>query len=150
VVVAVAAAVVLSLVSGPITTRFGTPDLTYFASMGQHPMQLVEWLAITWTTAALGEEIVFRGYLVPQLAPVRTLGRAGWVIGIGVSSAFFGLAHSYQGAGGAIASGIVGAVFAIAFALDRRNLWRTIIAHGLFDTASLLLLFVALRHPPSV
>jgi membrane protease YdiL (CAAX protease family) len=144
-VLAIAAGVVLALVGGIITANFGAPDLRPFLSMREHPAELAGWIAIAWTTAAFGEEIVFRGYLLPHMSPVRRVGRAGWAVGIVLSSALFGLAHSYQGAGGGIASGVVGAVFATGLVIGRRSLWRTIIAHGLFDTVSLILLFLTLR-----
>ncbi len=142
---AIAAGVVLALVGGIVTAKFGAPDLRPFMSMREHPAELAGWIAIAWTTAAFGEEIVFRGYLLPHMSPVRRLGRAGWAVGIVLSSALFGLAHSYQGPGGGIASGVVGAVFATGLVIGSRSLWRTIIAHGLFDTVSLILLFLTLR-----
>ena len=144
---AVAAAVTLALFGQLIASLFGMPDLHAFASMRDHPGQLAQWLAVTWTTAAFGEEIVFRGFLIPRLSPLHLPGNAGraWALGIILSSLLFGLAHSYQGAGGAILSGVIGAVLGVGFVLGKRNLWRTIIAHGLFDSVSLVLLFMQLR-----
>jgi membrane protease YdiL (CAAX protease family) len=142
---AAAAAVALALFGQPIASKFGMPDLHVFATMRDHPGELAQWLAVTWTTAAFGEEIVFRGFLIPRLSPVQRLGDVGWALGIIVSSLLFGLAHSYQGAGGAILSGVIGAVLGVGFVLGKRNLWRTITAHGLFDSVSLVLLFIQLR-----
>jgi hypothetical protein len=142
---AIAAAVALALLGQPIARKFGMPDLHVFASMRDHPGELAQWLAVAWTTAAFGEEIVFRGFLIPRLSPVHRLGDAGWALGIVLSSLLFGLAHSYQGAGGAILSGVIGAVLGVGFVLGKRNLWRTITAHGLFDSVSLVLLFMQLR-----
>jgi membrane protease YdiL (CAAX protease family) len=142
---AAAAGVTLALLGQPIASKFGMPDLHVFASMRDHPGELAQWLAVTWTTAAFGEEIVFRGFLIPRLSPVERLGNVGWGLGIIVSSLLFGLAHSYQGAGGAILSGVIGAVLGVGFVLGKRNLWRTITAHGLFDSVSLVLVFIQLR-----
>ncbi len=141
---AIAAGAVLALLGHPIASRFGVPNLNAFASMREHPGELAQWLAVTWTTAAFGEEIVFRGFLIPQLSPVPRLGNTGWALGVILSSVLFGLAHSYQGAGGAILSGSIGAVLGTGFVLGKRNLWRTIVAHGVFDSMSLVLLFMQL------
>src|SRR5579862_3577018 len=110
-VAALGAAVVLALLGGLITTKLGAPDLKPFLTMREHPVELVEWLAIALTTAAFGEEIVFRGFLIPLFSPAGAHGPRELAVGVVVSSVLFGLAHSYQGAGGAVSSGIVGAVF---------------------------------------
>jgi membrane protease YdiL (CAAX protease family) len=145
---AVIAAVAAGVVASVVAPLFGRPDLRGFASLRDHPIELLGWLVIAWTSAAVGEEVVFRGFLIPQLVGLATNRRVGLALGIGVSTALFGVAHLYQGPAGAIESGVVGLVFAISFVMGRRQLWRTVLAHGLFDSASLVLLYTALRHRP--
>ena len=61
-------------------------------------------------TAGFCEEFLFRGFVIAAL--VRA-GLAAWLVVL-LSSAMFGLAHLYQGKGGSLGTGILGAVFAAA------------------------------------
>jgi len=44
------------------------PDLSNFSAIKGDTQFLLTWLAITWTVAAFGEEIIFRGMLLPCLS----------------------------------------------------------------------------------
>jgi len=57
-------------------------------------------LLVVWTTAAFGEEMLFRGIVLNCVASlaVRYGKTPNWTIGLVVSSVCFGLGHSYQGA----------------------------------------------------
>jgi membrane protease YdiL (CAAX protease family) len=145
IVIAVAAAIAATVVGLLIPKSWGQPDPSLFLGMRDHPIELLGWLLIAWTTAAFGEELVFRGYLIPALANARANGRPAWALAVAVSTILFGLAHAYQGPTGIVFTGTVGAAFGIAFVIGKRNLWRTVLAHGIFDTASLILLFFSLR-----
>jgi membrane protease YdiL (CAAX protease family) len=56
-----------------------------------------------------------------------------------LATALFAFAHAYQGPTGILITGILGLVFAVLFVASGRNLWTTIIAHGVYDTGSFLL-----------
>lgn len=78
--------------------------------------------------AGLGEEIVYRGYLLAFLTPA--LGGA-WVAA-GVTSAAFGVLHSYQGPVGILRTGLLGFVFA-ASVIESGSLWPAVIVHTAVD-----------------
>jgi len=63
---------------------------------------------------AVAEETVFRGYLLLRLRSLT----GGTVAAVVISSVIFALGHGYQGAAGAIAVGIIGALLAVIY------LWR--------------------------
>ena len=65
----------------------------------------------------------------------------GWIAGVLVSSALFGVVHLYQGASGMIASGLSGLVFACVYLATDRNLWASILAHGSMDTVGFLMIY---------
>ncbi len=78
-------------------------------------------------TAGIVEEIVYRGFVLWYLVQVMPL----W-LAIAVSSVAFGLAHSYQGAKGAVRTGLVGLAFGIFYVVTG-SIWLPIVAHALLD-----------------
>ena len=96
-----------------------------------NPAALLGMLAIAWTAAAFGEELLFRGFLQ---------GRLQGLLAALVQAALFGLAHAYQGATGILVTGLLGLVFGLLY-LRAKSLWPLVLAHGLIDTLSLLALY---------
>ncbi len=98
------------------------------------------WLALTWISAAFGEEMFFRGYLVGRLTTTLSGIRFGPALAVVVSAVIFGYGHVYyQGLRGFVMTGVVAVVFGASYLLLKRNLWPAILVHGLIDS----LLFTA-------
>lgn len=134
---------VLSGVVLPWLSRVaGAPDLSAFAAIFGRPELLVAMLAIALVNGAFAEEIVFRGFLQRRLE--THLKRNGSAAGAAliVSSLLFGLAHAYQGVTGVVGTAIAGAAFGLATLVDRRTIWAAVIAHGLYDWSSFVLLYL--------
>lgn len=94
------------------------------------PVSLAErvaWVGVSFV-AGFAEELAFRGFAIPSLAPI--LG-GSWAA-VAFTSVVFGLLHAYQGAVGivrtALFGGVVGAVF-----VHTGTLWPAIAAHVTFD-----------------
>jgi hypothetical protein len=119
-------------------------DLSKLTSLHNNVSQLVLWLAASWTIAAFGEELDYRGYLLNRFADLFERSQAGWVIGVMVSSAFFGLGHAYQGITGILETFLFGCVMAGLYLAGRRSLWLPVIAHGVYDTSAFMLIFLGL------
>ena len=94
-----------------------------------------------WISAAFGEEIFFRGYLMRQFIKFFGDGKASIVLNIVLFGVIFGWIHSYQGISGQIVTGIVGIVLATIFHLRKYDLWFNIALHGFFDTIALVLIY---------
>ena len=58
------------------------------------------------------------------------------------SSALFSLAHFAEGPMGLVTNGVFGLVLGASYLLSGRNLWVTIIAHGLANTLRFVLLYL--------
>ena len=71
----------------------------------QTAVELLPYFALA-ITAGLCEEFLYRGFAMAALAHV---GLSAWLVVL-VSSALFGLAHSYQGRGGIVMTFVVGLV----------------------------------------
>ena len=117
------------------------PDLSFLTELRGNVAELVVVLALTWTLAAFGEELAWRGYILNRIADVIKLPRLRWPVAVVLSSAVFGLAHFDQGWTGVIENAIDGALLAGLYFAAGRNLWLPIIAHGLTDSLDSLLIF---------
>jgi membrane protease YdiL (CAAX protease family) len=118
------------------------PDLSQFAALKGNAQFLLLWLAISWSVAAFGEEIVYRGYFMSRVTDLIGNTRTGWVASLFLSAILFGLIHYYQGASGMVSTGISGLVFGTLYLVTGRNLWAPIFAHGIYDTVGFLLIFL--------
>ncbi|RIK54140.1 MAG: hypothetical protein DCC59_05025 [Chloroflexi bacterium] len=120
-------------------------DLSVFDSMvGNLPMLLV-WLDASWTLAAFGEEMLYRGYLqnrVEDLIPNPSL---RFIVGALANALLFGLAHAYQGWTGAATSVLFGLTASGIYWVNGRNLWACILFHGVFDTPGLMFIYFGLH-----
>jgi len=98
-----------------------------------------------WLGAAICEEIVFRAFLIGRLeAAFGGASRIATALAVVLSSALFGLAHTYQGPTGVLVTGTLGLIFACVYAYGGRNLWLNIVVHGVYDTLSLGLVLTSL------
>jgi membrane protease YdiL (CAAX protease family) len=118
------------------------PNLSHFATIRGDGKFLLTWLALTWTVAAFGEEIVFRGYLINRINDFFRNSSWRWVFGLLFSSVLFGAVHHYQGLSGMISTGISGLFFGAYFLASGRNLWAPILAHGVSNSIGFVLLFL--------
>ena len=98
-------------------------------------------LGLTWSLAAFGEELVWRGYILNRIAEVLGPGRARLSIAVILSSALFGFAHYDQGITGITENVIDGALLSFIYLASGRYLWLPILAHGVTDTVDCLLLY---------
>lgn len=80
---------------GPLIRQLtNTPtDLSLFKSLSGNVTALVAAIALSWTIAAFGEELIFRGYLMNRIADVAGRDQMGWVIALVGSSFVFGIVH---------------------------------------------------------
>ena len=127
----------------PLIARATTgelPDVSQFRSLIGDEQQLVYRIGISWSLAALLEEISFRGWLMTRFAEVGCFARSWWVGGMLATSVLFGVVHAYQGVSGIIATGLTGLVFGGVYLATGRNLWACIVAHGVLDTTGFVMM----------
>jgi len=103
--------------------------------------QLLVFVLLGWTLAALGEEIVYRGYLHKLMADLFGSSALGIGLTIGLSSLLFGLAHLEQGMIGVIVTTIDAIFFSLLKRKYDNNLWAAILAHGFYNTIGMIVFY---------
>jgi membrane protease YdiL (CAAX protease family) len=119
--------------------------LPQFHSLHGNILEISFWLFIGGPMVAIGEEMVYRGYLLNRFADLVGHSQAGWAVGLIGSSTLFGLGHAYQGLTGIVETFLMGCALGILYFAARRNLWLPIIAHGSYNTVQFVLIFLGLN-----
>ncbi|MFL6071505.1 MAG: CPBP family intramembrane glutamic endopeptidase [Actinomycetes bacterium] len=132
----------LALVMPLLEHATGTQqDLTDFADLKGNAAMLGMLLLVSWTIAAVGEELAYRGYLFTRITDIAGSTRFGVVLAVVVTSALFGLAHTEQGVIG-VAVTFLDAIFFCLLRLHYRTLWASVLAHGFNNTIGLTAFFL--------
>ena len=108
---------------------------------------LLLYLAFMWMLAAVAEEVIWRGFVMRELAAILGQGRRGWLLALALSSVLFGILHYYQGPEGMLQTTFGGLVLGGLFlAGGGRSLWLPILVHGFYNTVSFVLIYLG-RYP---
>ena len=131
------------LVTQPILARLvgRQPDLELFRMLTGNSKMTLLFIALSWTLAAFGEELAWRGYLMNRVADLLGRRKRSWMLSVVIMSIVFGLAHGYQGLTGCIEEGLAGLALGLMYLRTGNNLAVPIVAHGVCDTIDLVLIF---------
>ena len=135
-----AASLMVQLVLTPLGHRPPTipPFLAHVkGDLGEY---LYWMIPVTWGSAAFGEEMLFRGFVLDRLD--QLMGRRAVWAAVALQGLLFGVAHAYLGVSGAAVAGALGLVLGAVFVLGGRNLWPCIIVHGLVDSISMTAVYL--------
>ncbi len=125
-----------------VTYLTGQPiDYSAFESYKGNLPAILSLLVYIWLSAAFGEEIVFRGYLMRQFTKFFGSSTISLVLNVLIFGLIFGWLHAYQGITGQIITGIIGMIMALIFHLRKNDLWFNIAVHGFFDTTALVFIY---------
>jgi membrane protease YdiL (CAAX protease family) len=94
---------------------------------------------LAWTTVAFGEELFYRAFLITRMIDFTTIGKG---LAILIAGIIFGVVHFAEGPVGILSNGAFGVLFGWIYVRSGRNLWITIIGHGLINTLRFTLLYV--------
>jgi uncharacterized protein len=82
---------------------FGKINVSTFDNVRGNLEQYIILMIIVWIFAAFGEEFIYRGYYMKELAKLFGNTNKAWLISAIVVSVYFGVSHAYQGVTGIIA-----------------------------------------------
>lgn len=128
------AGMVLGLVAAPLISRFSKnkgnrPVLVGdIAALVPRASRERAWYALVALSAGVGEELIFRGFLMRLLADAGLDG----VLLVAVAAVIFGLAHVYQGAAGVLVTTLLGAFFGVLY-VATGSLVLPMVVHILMD-----------------
>lgn len=146
---ALAAAVILQagsdLVVDPLAHYFWRkPEhvSSLFTGQAHNSKLALRNLAIVWVFAGFGEEIGYRGYLLPRAADLGNRTQTAYLAAMLYVALLFGFGHFYKGPAGVADSAYSGLILGGVYLMSGRNLWAPILAHGLSDTFAVVILFL--------
>lgn len=115
-------------------------DVSSFEGLHGNPGALAVTLLVSWTLAAVGEEVAYRGYLLTRARALLPDTPIGAAIAVGLSSVLFGWAHTEQGLIGVVLAAVDGVLYcALRYRFD--TVWAPVLAHGFLNTIGLVAVF---------
>ena len=121
------------------------PNLEAFKAIRGNPTALLTGVAVVWIFGAFAEEILFRGFLINssyKLIPEKNFSnQLRWMLALLITCVLVAFGHSYQGITGMIITGVLGFCFGLIYLTNKRNLWPSMLTHGLYDTVAFVFLF---------
>ncbi len=116
----------LGLVQGP-------PDMSSYDYIKGNIGVFILVLMAVYIGSSLGEEIVFRGFLITRLMKIIG-GKWAGVWSVIISGVTFGLVHVAWGPMGMIQTTFMGWALGYFYLHYGKNLWVTVLAHAYMDT----------------
>jgi uncharacterized protein len=117
-------------------------DMSDYAGLRGDVPALLGLLALSWTLAAVGEELAYRGFLLTRMREVLPAGTTGTVVSAVVAAVLFGSAHSEYGWVG-VAQVTLDALFFTVLRFRYRSLWAGVVAHGTVNSVGIVAVFLA-------
>ena len=120
------------------------PDLHEFDDVVGDLKLLLIYIGLNFVLAALGEELVWRGYAMPRVAALFGGSGAAWVGALILVNVGFGLAHAYQGVPGVVEAGVGGVLYGIVYLATGRNLIAPMVCHFTSNSIDFTLMYLGL------
>lgn len=119
------------------------PDMSRYDFIRGNAQAAVAMALLLPLTAAIPEEIVYRGFLIGQFERLYGEAPAAPVLAVVSQALIFGSAHFQWGLGGVVMTSVMGLIWGAAYLLCGRNLWIVILAHSAAHIALVLGLYSA-------
>lgn len=128
------------------------PTLDYFVTFEEIDVGLYDFirenkwqylfiLIMGWLVGGLYEEIVFHGFIFTRLEKMIK-GEYSTQISFFITACIFGAYHFQLGVLGLINALIVGSIYLALFLYFKRNLWYSIMCHGVYNTIVMTLIYL--------
>lgn len=133
---------VMGFVLDPILSHYGLEKPFDVADrfkffLGKPFLFIFYLVTVVWVGAALGEELLMRGFLLNRLSDFIGKSKPAWIISLIIHSLFFGMLHIYQGLAGVITTTFIAVVFGAIYLIAKKRLFPVILAHLLINTITL-------------
>ncbi|WP_229792514.1 CPBP family intramembrane glutamic endopeptidase [Cognatilysobacter bugurensis] len=131
--------VAIVMIANPLLAALGLdPPRHTDAALRGDLLEYLFWAGpVTWGTAAFGEELLLRGFILDRIAKLIGSPRTpAMLAAVVLQAALFGSLHFHQGLGGVLVTGSIGVLMGLMWLLGGRNLWACIILHGIINSIS--------------
>ena len=119
---------------------FEETDFELYDFLKENKFQFYLIIIMGWLIGGFYEEIVFHGFIFTRLEKMIK-GKYAYHISFAITAAIFGAYHFPMGPLGLINALIVGTVYLFLFLYFKRNLWYSIITHGIYNTLVITLIY---------
>lgn len=119
-----------------------TPEV--YETIEGNNSRLIIYLVVSWTTAGLGEEIIYRSFFLGQFISAFENVKYKWTWCLIISSIIFGFLHFNNGIDAIIGTGINGFILGLVYLRTNQNIWAAYIAHAVADTVGFLIIYSGL------
>ena len=140
---AVAVMILMALVMPVVSELLGigipessTDRFEFF--LGKPTVFFAYLVVVIWIGAALGEELLMRGFLLNSLISFFGDHKKGVLAAILLHAIIFGMLHVSQGMPGIISTGFVAVIFAFIYLRCGKKLFPLIIAHGVVNSIGVI------------
>lgn len=117
-------------------------DLSLFEPIKGNLGMLFVYLAFMWVLAAFGEEFLWRGFLLREIAERGSSWRLATAAAVVFTAVLFGLAHFYQGPRGVVEKTLGGLILGSVYVgSGRSSIWLVVLVHGLQNTISFVAIY---------
>lgn len=133
---------VMGFVLDPILKHYGLEKPSDVANrfqffLGKPLIFMTYLITVVWVGAALGEELLMRGFLLNRLSDFIGRSKPAWIASLMIHSIIFGMLHIYQGLAGIITTTFIAFVFGTIYLIAKKRLFPVILAHLLINTITL-------------
>jgi membrane protease YdiL (CAAX protease family) len=146
-VVGILAAFIVAQIAAPLALsaffEIPQPDFSRYDFIRGNLLGAVGMILALPLTAAIPEEVLYRGFLIERLTCFVGKGKVGVLLAVLLQAIVFGSVHFEWGVGGILLASIMGAVWGFAFILCGRNLWTVILAHSTAHVALVTQLYLS-------
>ncbi len=108
-------------------------DVSTFENLKGNLGLLLFFIIASWTLAAIGEELAYRGFVQNRIMSLFSNEALGMITAVAISSILFSIAHTEQGLIGIIITS-TDAIFFSIIKIKYKNLWASVLAHGFMNT----------------
>ena len=131
-----------------VVTRLGlgVPDISLLVGILEGDLfNYILWMVlVVWGSAAFGEELLARGFLLNRFHAIFGATGRPWLWAAIAQAGLFGMFHFYQGLVGMVSVTVVALVLAFVYLRTGRNLAAPIITHGVIDSVGVTLIYLGI------
>jgi len=115
-----------------------------YAAIEGNNSKLIIYLVVAWTTAGLGEEVIYRSFFLGQFVSVFGNIKYKWMFSLIISSIIFGFLHFNNGIDAIIGTTINGFIIGLVYLKTGRNIWAAYVTHAVANTVGFLIIYSGL------